>query len=279
MKRRVFFLGILAVCLFLVATWASASSQAVIAKKLENAFVAKKPYPLVSQEVKGLTIDQAYEIQAEFVKLREAKGEVPMGYKMGLSSAASQKRFGVTAPVLATLFKSMFRWPGTLYQKNFARMFIEPEIGFRFGKDITKPIEDVKSLKKAVAIVFPAVELPDIAFTDMKKITGIDIIAANAVARKVLVGEAVAVRAKDLNAVTVKLLYNGQEITSGVGKNAMGDQWEALKWAVNAVLARGGKIKSGDVIITGILTKLMPAKPGRYVADYGDFGKIEFEYK
>lgn len=37
--------------------------------------MAKKPYPLVSKKVRGLTIDQAYEIQAEFVKLREAKGE------------------------------------------------------------------------------------------------------------------------------------------------------------------------------------------------------------
>lgn len=272
-------MGILAVCLFLVYTSVLATPQAMFAQKIEDAFMARKPYPLVSQEMKGLTIDQAYEIQAELARLREAKGEMAMGYKNGLSSAAVQKRFGVTGPIVATLFKSMFRWPGTLYRKNFVIMLIEPEIGFRFGRDITKPIEDIESLKRAVAIVFPAVELPDFAFKDMKQVTGSDIVATNAIARKILVGKAVAVRAKDLDAVTVKLFHNGQEITSGVGKNAPGGQWGALKWTVNAALARGGKVKSGDVIITGILTKLIPGKPGKYVADYGDFGRMEFEYK
>jgi 2-keto-4-pentenoate hydratase len=48
---------------------------------------------------------------------------------------------------------------------------------------------------------------------------------------------------------------------------------------VNDVLAKGGEIKDGYIVITGSLTKLIPAKPGKYVADYGSFGKIEFEFK
>ncbi|MBC2743949.1 MAG: hypothetical protein HGJ93_13090 [Desulfosarcina sp.] len=92
-----------------------------------------------------------------------------------------------------------------------------------------------------------------------------------------LIGDAVWV--KDLNAIEVKLFHNGQEIAGGMGKNALGDQWEALKWVVNNVLARGGEIKDGYVVITGCISKLLPAKPGNYVADYGDFGKIEFEFK
>jgi 2-keto-4-pentenoate hydratase len=111
----------------------------------------------------------------------------------------------------------------------------------------------------------------------MKLLRGVDLIASNVASRKVLIGNAA--KAKDLNAVTVKLLHNGQEIASGIGKNAGGDQWEALKWVVNDVLAKGGEIKAGYIVITGILTKLTPAKPGKYVADYGSFGKIEFEFK
>ena len=171
----------------------------------------------------------------------------------------------------------MLQWPGTVYQKNFSKMFIETEIGFRFSKDITEPVEDIESLKKAVAIVFPAIELPDISFTDMKQIKGADIIAANIAVRKVLIGNAVV--AKDLNAVSIKLFHDGQEIASGVGKDALGDQWEALKWVVNDVLSKGGEVKEGYIIITGCISKLLPAKPGKYVADYGDFGKIEFEFK
>jgi len=278
-KRRFLFFIIIAVCLFMAATSALAASQAMIAEKIENAFMAKKPYPLVSQEIKGLTVDQAYEIQAELVKLRENKGEVVMGYKAGLTAAPAQKQFGLKEAVWGTLFKSMLRWPGTIYKKNFSHMFIETEIGFRFGKDITEPIQDIESLKRAVAIVFPAIELPDVSYINMKLIKGTDLISTNVAARKVLIGKAVAVKAKDLNAVTINLFHNGKEIDSGVGKNALGDQWEALKWTVNDVLARGGKVNSGYIVITGSLTKLMPVKPGKYLADFGGFGTIEFEHK
>jgi 2-keto-4-pentenoate hydratase len=267
----------LGACLFMTATSALSASKAMIAEKIENAFVAKKPYPLVSQEIEGLTVDQAYEIQAELVKLREDKGEVVTGYKAGLTAAQARKRFGLKEAVRGTLFKSMLRRPGALYQKNFVRMFIETEIGFRFGKDITEPIDDITSLERAVAIVFPAIELPDVAYVDMKLITVSDVIATNVTARKVLIGKAA--KAEDLNAITVKLLHNGQEVTSGIGKNALGDQWEALRWTANDVLARGGKVKDGYIVITGSISKIVPAKPGKYLADYGDFGKIEFEYK
>ena len=277
MKKLFFLCLILATCLFMATSPAFSAPKDVAAKQIDNAFFAKMPNPLVSQEIEGLTVDQAYEIQDEVVKLREGKGEVVFGYKAGLTSAPAQKKFGAKEAVRGTLFKSMLRWPGRLYKKDFIRMFIETEIGFRFGKDITEPVDDIKSLKKAVSIVFPAIELPDIAFTDMKKIKVTDLIATNVAARKVLIGDAV--RVKDLNAVSVKLFHNGQEITSGLGKNALGDQWEALKWVVNDVLTRGGEIKNGYVVITGCISRLLPAKPGKYVADYGDFGKIEFEYK
>jgi len=276
--KKVFFLClILSVILFMAASPALSASLDDAAQKIDSAFEAKKPHPLVSQEIEGLTVDQAYEIQEKLLEIRLNKGEEIFGYKAGLTSAPSQKKFGVNEPARGILFKSMLQWPGTMYQKNFARMFIETEIGFRFGKDIAEPVEDIESLKKAVAIVFPAIELPDLSFTDMKQIKGTDIIAANVVVRKVLIGNAVV--AKDLNAVSVKLFHDGQEITSGLGKNALGDQWEALKWVVNNVLSRGGEVKAGYVVITGCVSKLLPAKPGKYVADYGDFGKIEFEVK
>lgn len=278
-KKPYFFCVLLAVFLIIAASPVIAASLATVAEQIEQAFMNKEPYPLPSQEISDLTVDMAYEIQSELVTVRQNKGEEVMGYKAGFTSTGAQEKFGVPGPARGTLFKSMFRWPGTLYRKNFAKMFIETEIGYRFGEGITEPVEDKAVLKKAVAIVFPAIELPDIYYSDMKLVKGADLIAANILVRKVLVGTAKAVTAKDLNAVSVKLFHNGEEITSGVGMNALGDQWEALKWTVNDVIARGGKINAGDVIITGAISKLLPAKVGRYVADYGEFGTIEFEYK
>jgi 2-keto-4-pentenoate hydratase len=276
-KKGIFVFIIFSACLSITPAPVLSGEYDMIAQEIEEAYINKKPRPLVSQNFKDITVDQAHEIQAKFIKLMESEGQICMGYKAGLWAPAAQKRFVHDGPVWGTPFKSMLRWPGTIYLSNHARLFIEPEIGFRFQKDITEPIHDIKVLKRAVAITYPAIELPDIAYSDMKLLRGVDLIASNVAAKKVLIGNAVKI--KDLNAVTVKLFHNGQEIASGIGKNTGGDQWEALKWVVNDVLAKGGEIKDGYIVITGSLTKLIPAKPGKYVADYGSFGKIEFEFK
>jgi 2-keto-4-pentenoate hydratase len=278
-KKKLFIFFILGGCLLIITGQALSASYEAMAEKIEACFVARKPYPLVSQEITGLTVDQAYEIQASVMRFREQKRDVCMGYLAGLSSPEFQKRFGLTDAVYATAYKSMLRWPGTLYRRNYTRMLVETEIGFRFGKDITEPIQDFKTLKRAVAIVFPAIHVLDFAYPDMKSLRGTDLVATNLATRNILVGKAKSLGAGDLNAVEVKLFYEGQEVSSGIGKMAFGDQWEALKWTVNNVLARGGEVKDGYVVITGCLGKPIPAKLGKYLADYGEFGKIEFEYK
>lgn len=244
---------------------------------IETAFEGKTWYPLVSRHRGDLTIAQAYEIQAALVKLREEKGEVVAGYKAGFTAALVQRKMGLKRALSGTLFASMICPPGTIYQKDFARMLIETEIGFRFGQDITRPIKDMSSLKGAIAGVFPAIELPDVAYKDMNLRTELDAIVSNVSARKVLVGKPG--KAPDVNAVRVTLFHNGRGITSGIGSNALGDQWEALTWLVNDVVAKGSKIKRGYIAITGVISTIVHAKPGIYLADYGDFGTIEFEYR
>ncbi len=271
------------ICFFLwvpfYAVTALASSGETLINEIYRAYSERAPYPMPSKMIQNLTVDQAYDIQYAFVKKMRNSGETVMGYKAGLTATPAQEKFGVSEAVRGTLFKSMIRWPGILYRKNFGRLFFETEIGYRFGKDITEPVEDMGSLKKAVSIVFPAIELPDLCYSDMKQITGPDIIATNVAARQVLIGKALPVYTQDLNAVFVKVFHNGQEIAHGSGKNTLGDQWKALQWTVNHVVENGGEIKNGDIVITGSLTPMMPVKPGKYLADFGDFGKMEFEYK
>ncbi len=258
---------------------ALAASHEAFVQKIEAAYVAKKPYPLASQEIKDLSVEKAYEVQRAFVAAMVKKGEKIAGFKAGLTAEPVQTRFGMKEPVYGTLFASMLRKPGTVRLKDFSKMFIETEIGFRFKKDILKPVKDTEELKSAVAIAFPAVELPDVSYTDMKALKGTDLIASNVAGRKVLIGKAAPFKSRDLNQVKVTLTLDGKEVTSGFGKNALGDQWEALKWTVNNVLANGGEIKEGHIVITGVLSKIVPASAGAYKADYGDFGSIEFVCK
>ncbi len=55
------------------------------------------------------------------------------------------------------------------------KSFVEVEVGFKFGKDITKPIKDIETLKTYVDGIFPAVELPAIRFTTLKGVKAKDV--------------------------------------------------------------------------------------------------------
>ncbi|MGH7806673.1 MAG: hypothetical protein ACRENT_01110 [Thermodesulfobacteriota bacterium] len=82
-----------------------------------------------------------------------------------------------------------------------------------------------------------------------------------------------------LNKATVTLTFDGQVINQGKGADALGDQWKAALWLANAIVKQGWKIEPGQMLITGVLGKMIPGKEGKYVADCGILGKIFFEVK
>jgi 2-keto-4-pentenoate hydratase len=167
----------------------------------------------------------------------------------------------------------------TIDKSRFHQLMLETEIGFVIGESITQPLKGVAELQEKIQAVMPVIELPDLGFADMKQLKGVDIIAANVAAKQFIVGQQRAVEGLDLNAVTVSLLLDGQEVNSGKGTDALGDQWQAALWLVNTMVDQGWALNPGHIVITGALGKMLPGKPGKYVADYGSFGKITFEIK
>jgi 2-keto-4-pentenoate hydratase len=83
----------------------------------------------------------------------------------------------------------------------------------------------------------------------------------------------------DLNTVQVTLSRDGNKIGEGTASSVMGDQWTAALWTVNQAITQDCTIEPGHVIIGGTITRIAPAQPGKYVADYGGFGKIECEVR
>lgn len=184
---------------------------------------------------------------------------------------------GAGPPIYGVLLRSGERPPAeTLRLSDFRLLALETEIGFVMGRRIDARIDDIESLKGAVRSIVPAVELPDFPFQSIGGLKSTDIIAANVAARAYVVGAPAAGRI-DPNLVEVRLTYQGTEVNRGQGSALFGDQWRALQWIVNASVARGRPIEPGFLIITGTLGRAVPAKAGRYRADYGALGAIEFE--
>jgi len=241
---------------------------------------AVKEFPLPSAQVPDLTEAKAYAFQGKLVKALVAKGDVISGYKAGLTSVEGQKRFGVSGAILGPLYKAGELGPDAVVEKKaFVRPFIENEVGYVIGEKITAPVKDEAALKKMVKEVFPAVELPDLRYGDMKNLKGADIIADGVGSSKYIVGKRMPADKVDVNQVKVTMTLDGAPFNEGKAEDAMGDQWKALLWLVNGALEKGYKIEPGQVFITGALGKMLPAKEGKYEGNYGPLGTLSFTIK
>ncbi len=254
----------------------SAGNAADWAALLIKAYNEGRCIPVVSHRYPGADEKTAYNVQKIVVEKRLA-AEKCTGFKAGLTSKGSQKRFGTTAPVSGVLFESGVHTGGAVIpRERYKTLMLETEIGFVIAKPITRPLRDKAELRSHIQSVMPVIELPDLCFDDPKKLNLLDIAAGNVSAAGFIKGSEKTVENRDLDAVSVVLYRDGKEVNRGTGSDALGDQWEAALWLVNTVVKQGWKIERGHVLLTGVLGKMIPGKPGNYTADYGDFGKISF---
>lgn len=235
--------------------------------------------PVLSDQYPELDVETAYLVQRAYVKRRLSDDQIA-GFKAGLTSEGSQKKFGVTFPVSGVLFASGKNLISPLIDRSMFKIpIIETEIGFLVVKPISHPLKDVSELHKSIKSVLPVIELPDLGFTDLKNLNVVDIIAANVSSSQFIVGTEKDAKSLDLDNITVTLSLNGQVVNQGKGSDALGDQWNAALWLVNAITKQGWKIEPGYILITGVLGKMIPGKEGKYAADFGILGGISFEIK
>ncbi len=235
------------------------------------------PVPLPSSAIPGLTVNQAYEIQNRLVSKFIKDGAVVAGYKAGLTSPPAQKKFKAPGPVTGVLLEDMRIANGKVLSKLYTKLMLEVEIGYILNQDIKTPTTP-QNVKNMVGAILPAVEVPDLNFATFKGLSFTDIIADNVGARGYLLGKERPIDKVEPNTVTGQLFMNEKAMGPAVpARAALGDQWKALSWALNNVLANGYEIKKGMVVITGSLGKMYPGKPGSYKAVYtGGLDNLEF---
>lgn len=236
-----------------------------------------KPSPVCSNQVADVDQASAYAVQAGFVELCNASSPVS-GFKGALTNKAAQQSMGINTPISGVLLEEMHLPVGQVIElESFARAVVETEIGFCIGKSISRQISSSELLDH-IEYCLPMIEIADIGFDDRGAMTIYDFIASGAAAAGYITGERTDFQ--DVNEVEVTLSVNGELLHEGQGTDAFGDQISAATWLVNQVVAQGYVLKPGYFLMTGSLGRIqMETEPGRYVADYGEFGKIEFEIR
>ena len=208
----------------------------------------------------GLSLEDAYELQKKVVGA--ASGGAVAGLKAGMTAAAGQQAFGLTHPLIGSLYESGRLSSGATFP-SAPGVSLECEIGIVVDGD------------GAPQSAGPVIEVPRMAFADEGDRNGPNLVACNIAADRYIVGEQQTLR-DSYGDVQITLTRDGEEVCSAPASDALGGPQAALAWMLNEARQRGLEVADGMLLITGACGGIHPAEPGHYVADYGDFGRIEF---
>jgi 2-keto-4-pentenoate hydratase len=251
---------------------ACASAPQRVQRSIAAAWRNGTAIPLAHLIDETLTIEAAYQIQRRLVSNWP---QPPAGFKGGLTSAAAQQRFDTSTPVAGVLPVTGAKPAGsTVSLREFAGLNLETEVAFKIGTPITRRLRDVEELKVYISGIAPAVELPRLQFADASQVTAVDLIASNVGAAGFMLGSFMPPSQRDPNTAATRLVCNERELTVGAARDALGDQWQAALWLVNRSIDAGWTLQRDQILLTGVLGRMVPAQPGRCTATFGDWGSI-----
>ncbi len=222
-----------------------------LAAILDTAAIECQEIDMLSLTDSDLTIELAYNIQAELVERRITRGEQLVGMKMGLTSRAKMEQVGVHEPIFGRLTDVMrLTDGGTLAMNELIHPKIEPEIAFILGRDLTGPVTPAEALH-AVAGVCVALEVIDSRFRDFK-FTLPDVIADNTSASRFILGSSlVDVHRLNLGNLGIIFEVNGVVRETASSAAVLDNPARSLAELANLLARRGETLRAGAIILSG----------------------------
>ena len=220
--------------------------------------------PLTAREP-SIDLQDAYRVSLRFLDRRRAEGEKVVGKKIGVTSKPVQDMLGVHQPDFGFLLDSMRVPDGatvSLAQHRLIQPRAEGEIAFVLKQDLRGPGVTEAQVLAATDYVTPCFEIVDSRIRDWK-IRIQDTVADNASCGVFVLGEQrVKPDALDLAAVTMDITKNGEHVARGTGAAVQGHPATAVAWLANTLGQFGIPFLAGEIILSGSLAPLLPARPG-----------------
>ncbi len=268
MKRMKLFFAMIVSFLFVLAA-CQGTFVAGEGAKLTGFYLKKNPAPALDPPP---TLDQAMKIQAEYNKaIMPTFGKV-VGYKAGLTNPNVQKAFGVSAPLRGTLMEKMMLKSGATIEASFgARPLYEGDLILRVGSEAINTAVTPMDALKGIDAAIPFIELPDLVYAKDVKINGPMLAAVNVAARYGIVGEAIPVQATPEWMDRLKnfkcQIYDkeGTMLVEAPGSSLMEHPINVVLWIRDSLKSDGIKLKKGDLLSLGTITKLTPTAPNTII--------------
>lgn len=231
----------------------------------------------------GITTDvpAAYQQALAVRGLRQARGEVPRGYKIGFTNRNIWAHYQVFGPIWGTVWSTTLSFcegEGSVSLDRCAQPRLESEAVLGL-KATPAPDASLDDLFDAIDWVAPGFEIVQ-SHQPGWKFTAAQAVADSALHARLLVGTQRPVRDfarsaaeldQHLAAARVVLQCDGETREQGQGANVLGGPLNALHHFLKELRACPGApdLQPGDVVTTGTWTDAWPVQPGqRWSADF-----------
>ncbi|SPO67348.1 fumarylacetoacetate hydrolase family protein [Pseudomonas sp. JV241A] len=219
----------------------------------------------LSERWAQISIEDAYHISLYSIERRVAAGDRIVGKKIGVTSAAVQRMLDVHQPDFGFITEQMAFADDAQISLSANRLIqprAEGEIAFKLKHDLVGPGVTEADVLAATEYVMPCFEIVDSRIQDWR-IRIQDTVADNASCGVFVLGDSqVDPRQLDLPNLRMQVFKNGELISEGLGSAVQGNPLTAVAWLANTLGAFGIPFKAGEIILSGSLVPLEPARAG-----------------
>ncbi|WP_296221436.1 2-oxo-3-hexenedioate decarboxylase [Pseudomonas sp. UBA2684] len=234
-----------------------------LAEHIENAELHVHDISKVTNDYPDMTFADAYDVQWEIRRRKEARGNKIVGLKMGLTSWAKMAQMGVETPIYGFLADYFSVADGGVVDcAKLIHPKIEAEISFVTKAPLHGPGCHIGQVLAATDFVVPTVEVIDSRYENFK-FDLISVVADNASSTRFITGGQMAnVADVDLRTLGVVMEKNGEVVELGAGAAVLGHPASSVAMLANLLAERGEHIPAGSFIMTGGITAAVPVAPG-----------------
>lgn len=251
-----------------------------LAERLENAELNARAVTKITDAHPQLDWDDAYAIQHEIRRRKEARGHRVAGLKAGLTSRAKMKQMGVETPVFGLLFDYMsVANGGEIKVSELIHPKVEAEIAFVLKTALRGPGCHVGAVLAATDFVVPAVEIIDSRYENFRFDLA-SVIADNTSSSRFVVGDiAREVAGMDLRTLGIVMEKNGAIAALAAGAAVLGHPAAAVAMLANTLAKRGEEIPAGTFIMSGGATEAIPVAAGDAIhVRFQDLGSVSMRF-
>lgn len=228
--------------------------------------------PLFSSRDSGFSMADAFVVSDHARALRLARGERPVGYKIGFTNRSIWPLYGVHEPIWGPVWNTTtMQLDGSVCDVSLAGLAqprLEPEIVFAFASAPRAGMSE-EELSTCIAWVAHGFEIVHTHFEGWR-FKAADTVADFALHGRLFIGPQVPVGrfaslGPELAALTIELARDGETVDRGTGSVVLDGPLNALRLWVDAMAEQtpAWPILAGDVVTTGTLTDAWPLVPGQ----------------